>query len=110
MLLYRILTVLVIAPLFFWVNLYANTFWFNAFWLALVALAAREWGNLLRWDRVRQWKFALVNTAFAFLGLLVVATRDPAVLVPDNRQPAVAVCRALRALSLQPRSAPQSLG
>ena len=72
MLLYRILTVLVIAPLFFWVNLYANTFWFNAFWLALVALAAREWGNLLRWDRVRQWKFALVNAAFAFLGLLVV--------------------------------------
>ena len=72
MLLYRILTVLVIAPLFFWVNLYANTFWFNAFWLALVALAAREWGNLLRWNRARQWKFALVNAAFAFLGLLVV--------------------------------------
>ena len=29
MLLYRILTVLVIAPLFFWVNLYASDAWFN---------------------------------------------------------------------------------
>ena len=71
MLLYRILTVLVIAPLFFWVNLYADTFWFNAFWLALIALAAREWGNLLRWETRRQWRFALMNAAFAFLGLLV---------------------------------------
>ena len=34
MLLYRILTVLVIAPLFFWVNFYADDIWFNCFWLA----------------------------------------------------------------------------
>jgi len=71
MLLYRILTVLVIAPLFFWVNLYADDVWFNGFWLALIALAAREWGGLLRWPLRRQWKYALINTGIAALGLLL---------------------------------------
>ena len=71
MLLYRILTVLVIAPLFFWVNLYASDAWFNLFWLALVALAAREWGGLLRWPPRRQWKYALINAGIAALGLLL---------------------------------------
>ena len=68
MLLYRILTVLVIAPLFFWINLYADAVWFNLFWLALVALAAREWGNLLRWKARSQWKYALINTGIAAIG------------------------------------------
>ena len=71
MLLYRILTVLVIAPLFFWVNLYASDAWFNLFWLALVALAAREWGGLLHWPPRRQWKYALINAGIAALGLLL---------------------------------------
>ncbi|MDO4643791.1 MAG: CDP-archaeol synthase [Cardiobacteriaceae bacterium] len=71
MLLHRILTVLVIAPLFFWVLLYANDACFNLFWLTLVALAAREWGNLLRWEPRRQWLFALLNTGIAALGLLL---------------------------------------
>ena len=71
MLLYRILTVLVIAPLFFWVNLYASDAWFNLFWPALVALAAREWGGLLRWPPRRQWKYALINAGIAALGLLL---------------------------------------
>ena len=71
MLLYRILTVLVIAPLFFWVNLYASDAWFNLFWLTLVALAAREWGGLLRWPPRRQWKYALINAGIAALGLLL---------------------------------------
>ena len=71
MLLYRILTVLVVAPLFFWVNLYADDVWFNLFWLALIALAAREWGGLLRWPLRRQWKYALINTGIAALGLLL---------------------------------------
>lgn len=72
MLLQRVLTVLVIAPLFFWVVLKADLLWFDLFWLALAGLAAREWGNLLRWKMREQWIFAGVVSAMAGIGLLLI--------------------------------------
>ncbi len=43
----RVLSALLIAPIFAWVTLAGNDWVYALFWMMVTALAAREWGRLL---------------------------------------------------------------
>lgn len=65
----RILTALIVGPIFAWVTIWANNTVFNAFWALVVALAAHEWARLLGWVAVKNAVFVILTTAISALGM-----------------------------------------
>lgn len=63
----RVLSALLIAPIFAWVTLAGNDWVYALFWMMLTALAAREWGRLLEFPPAKYWLYALVVVVCSLL-------------------------------------------
>lgn len=65
----RILTALIVGPIFAWVTIWANNTVFNAFWALVVALAAREWARLTGLRGFAAIFFVIITVMISAMGM-----------------------------------------
>lgn len=73
----RILSALVIAPVFYVALVYFNALFFCAFWGMIVLFAAREWARFVQLDLKMQWGFAAVVSVLSALMMYILPRVDP---------------------------------